>query len=532
MPNVLARPSQVLPLLQQLKQTALPCVAAETEHRLARGDTVELGRLQALAEREPSLALSILQAANAKTSADDELRGLQQCIHHLGSGGVQRLLRDLPRLRYDRESPGHRLSLQAMATSRLGWLFLAHWLRAALASDEDARLSMLTLLGVARWKLPLAVPAPAIEIERRVQVGERRSRVERELLGADLDTLNVWHLEDLGLPCAASLKRCAWPPTLLAQAARQLRGSLEAPELSQRLKIALRERGLLCGLAQALALEVGIDWHSQRTRALVLAAAAATGKPAEEILRGVHRQALFASHEAMFGDDAPAPAAGLLRPPREPRALPRRPPIPPTAQFAIPVAAIATPAAAAVPACDKAIASFAQRCTSGHPDLRSLLTDVVRLFAQLGLGRCALFLRETDQSALACFFSYGFPRGQAGRDLRLPLGEPGLVKLLLAQPGVAFRVAEAQRAGVGSRLPAALADWPPHTGMLLATIAVQGRAVGFWWADAGPDGLEASTETFALFRRAVESFGPGFTRQLARRSASAAASEPSSRSVE
>jgi hypothetical protein len=334
------------------------------------------------------------------------------------------------------------------------------------------------------------------------------------------------------LPCAASLKRCAWPPTLLAQAARQLRGSLEAPELSQRLKIALRERGLLCGLAQALALEVGIDWHSQRTRALVLAAAAATGKPAEEILRGVHRQALFASHEAMFGDDAPAPAAGLLRPPREPRALPRRPPIPPTAQFAIPVAAIATPAAAAVPACDKAIASFAQRCTSGHPDLRSLLTDVVRLFAQLGLGRCALFLRETDQSALACFFSYGFPRGQAGRDLRLPLGEPGLVKLLLAQPGVAFRVAEAQRAGVGSRLPAALADWPPHTGMLLATIAVQGRAVGFWWADAGPDGLEASTETFALFRRAVESFGPGFTRQLARRSASAAASEPSSRSVE
>jgi hypothetical protein len=373
----------------------------------------------------------------------------------------------------------------------------------------------------------------AIEIERRVQAGERRSRVERALLGVDLDTLNVWHLEDLGLPCAASLKRCAWPPTLLAQAARQLRGSLEAQELSQKLKLALRDRGLLCGLAQALALEVGIDWHSQRTRALVFAAAAASGKPAEEVLRGVHRQALFVSHEAMFGDDAPAPAAGLLRPPREPRALPRRTPIPPMAQSAIPVAADATPAAAAArPAGEKAIASFAQRCTSGHPDLRSLLTDVVRLFTQLGLVRCALFLRETDQSALACFFSYGFPPGQAGRDLRLPAGEPGLVKLLLAQPGVAFRVAETQRAGVGSRLPAALADWPPHTGMLLATIAVQGRAVGFWWADAGPDGLEASTETFALFRCAVESFGPGFTRQLARRSASPAASQPSSRSVE
>lgn len=187
-------------------------------------------------------------------------------------------------------------------------------------------------------------------------------------------------------------------------------------------------------------------------------------------------------------------------------------------------AANAAPVAAARPAGEDPIQGFAQRCTSGHPDLRSLLTDVVRLFARLGLSRCALFLRETDHAALACFFSYGFAQGQAGRDLRLPVGEPGLVKLLLAQPGVAFRVAQAQRAGIGSKLPAALADWPPASGMLLATIAVQGRAVGFWWADAGHDGGEPTVDRFAQFRRAVESFGPAFTRQLEHRSTSAAAS--------
>lgn len=525
MSNALPRPPHLLPLLQQLKQTALPCIVAETEHRLALGDAVELNRLQALAEREPGLTLSILLAANAKTSAEDELRGLQQGIHRLGSGGVQRLLRGLPRLRYDPAQPGHRLSLQAMAASRLAWLFLAHWLRAALASDEDARLSMLTLLGVARWKLPLAAPALAVEIERRVQVGERRSRVERELLGADLDTLSTWHLEDLGLPCAEALQRCRWSPRLLAQAARQVRGATETPDLPSRLKIALRERALLCGLAQALALEIGVDWYSPRTRSLIKAAAAVSGRPAEEILRGVHRQALFASHEAMFGADAPAPAAGLLRPPRAPRTLPRKTAGQPAARPVTSATTTTTPAAAALsPAGDDALASFAQRCEAGHLDLRNLLTDIVRLFARLGLKRCALFLRETDHSALACFFSYGFAQGQAGRDLRLPVGEPGLVKLLLAQPGVAFRVAEAQRASVVGKLPAALAEWPPASGMLLATIAVQGRAVGFWWADAGPEGAESSTETFARFRRAVESFGPAFTRQLEQRSASAAAS--------
>ncbi|SDD40140.1 hypothetical protein [Aquimonas voraii] len=530
MSNALHRPPHLLPLLRQLKQTALPCFVAETEHRLALGDAIELNRLQSLAEREPGLALSILLAANARTSAEDELRGLQQGIHRLGSGGVQRLLRGLPRQRYDRAQPGHRLSLQAMATSRLAWLFLAHWLRTALASDEDARLSMLTLLDVARWKLPLAAPALAVEIERRVQAGERRSRVERELLGADLDALNVWHLQDLGLPCAESLQRCRWSPMLLARAARQVRGATQVPSLPAPLKIALRERGLLCGLAQVLALEAGVDWYSPRTRSLIQAAAAVSGKSAEEILRGVHRQALFASHEAMFGADAPAPAAGLLRPPRAPRALARTSAGQPAAKSDASAVATAAPAAAAPsPAGDDALAGFARRCEAGHPDLRSLLADVVRLFARLGLKRCALFLRETDRSALACFFSFGFTQGQAGRDLRLPVGEPGLVRLLLAQPGVAFRIAQAQRAGVVGKLPPGLADWPPSGGMLLATIAVQGRAVGFWWADAGPEAPEASVESFARFRRVVESFGPAFTRQLEQRSPSAASANASGR---
>jgi len=521
MPYPPSRPPQLLPLLERLQHTSLPRVAAETEHRLALAETIELKQLHSLAEREPGLALAILQAANARTGAEDAPRGLQQGIHRLGSGGVQRLLRSLPTARYDRAQPGHLLALQAMATSRLAWLYLAHWLRTALASDEDARLASLTLLDVARWKLPLAAPALAAEIERRVGSGERRARVERELLGADLDTINLWHLQDLGARYAEALVAgCRWAPILLAQSAAAVRSDTRAPDLPPRLKGSLRERGLLCSLARALAQETQLDWYSVRTRHLLQAAAAIIGRPLDEVLRGVQRQALFASREALFGDDAPAPAAGLLRPPRPPRSLQR-------ATQAIAetsaIAQTATPAAAATQAapanCQGLVAAFVQRCQSGHPDLRSLFTDSARLFTRLGLTRCALFLRETDQEALACYFSFGFPPGTASRSLRLPTGEPGLVKLLLARTGVAFRVARAQRAGIGDKLPTALVGWAPDSGMLLATVAVQERAVGFWWADSGPDGAEASTETFACVRRAVEAFGSAFTHQLGRQSA-------------
>lgn len=521
MPHTSSRPPPLRPLLEKLQQTSLPRVAAEAEHRLALAETAELKQLQSLAEREPGLRLAILLTANARTGADDTPHGLQQGIHRLGSGGVQRLLRSLPTVRYDRGQPGHLLALQAMATSRLAWLYLAHWLRTALASDEDARLASLTLLDVARWKLPLAAPALATEIERRVGSGERRARVEHELLGADLDSFNLWHLQDLGARYAEALvASCRWAPALLAQAAAAVRSDTRAPDLPPRLKGSLRERGLLCSLARALALETQLDWYSARTRHLLQAAAAIIGRPLDEVRRGVQRQALFASREALFGEDAPAPAAGLLRPPRPPRSLQRAPQATAEASSTAQMAARSAAGTQAAPAnCQGEVAAFAQRCQSGHLDLRSLFADSARMFSWLGLARCALFLRETDQEALACYFSFGFPAGHASRSLRLPTGDPGLVKLLQARPGVAFRVARAQRMGIAGKLPTALADLAPDNGMLLATVAVQERAVGFWWADSGPDRGEASAEAFADFRRAVEAFGSAFTRQLAQQSA-------------
>jgi len=511
------RPAQLIALLAQLREIRLPTLADDADRAIALSATVELKKLQAFAEHEPGLAVDILQQVNARREADEDLKGLQQGIHLLGSGGVQRLLRQQRGARLDLDQPGHRLCLQAMATSRLAWLYLAHWLRAALASDEDSRLSMLTLLGVSRWKLPLAQPQLAARIEQRVEAGERRIRVERELVGADLDTLNAWHLQDLGLKGVDNLYAQIRPGgKLIAEAARHAWTRELAPELSAPLKRQLRERLLGCGLAYALALETQVDWHGPRTRSLLRAASTWLSRPEDETLRGVYRQALFASGETVLTRGLRAPAVGLLWPPRPARSLPARSAEPiqsrdrPAASTA---AMLANASAKPAPSTD-AVAAYLQRCEAGHSDLRGLLGDSVRLFSGLGLHRCALFLRQVGSERLACYFSYGFAEGQADRSLDVEANVPGLVSALLAQPGAAFRIAPAQLASLGDKLPTALRSWPPPSGLLLAAVSVQARTVGFWWADAGAQGTPTDVESFSRFRRAATGFGPAFTRLL------------------
>jgi hypothetical protein len=319
------RPAQLAPLLAQLREIRLPMLATRAERSEALAEGVELRKLQGLAEHEPALAVDILQQVNARRDSSDDLRGLQQGVHLLGSGGVQRLLRQHGAVEFDSDQPGHRLCLQAMATSRLAWLYLAHWLRAALASDEDSRLSVLTLLGVARWKLPLANPALCAHIEQRVDAGERRLRVEREVLGADLDTINIWHLQDLGFKGIEEASQQLRPSgRLIAEAARCAWTREFAPELPGSLKNALRERLLGCGFAYSLALETQVDWYGPRARSLLRAASTWLARPLEETLRGVYRQALFASGETVLTHGLRAPAVGLLWPPRAARSLRRR----------------------------------------------------------------------------------------------------------------------------------------------------------------------------------------------------------------
>jgi hypothetical protein len=518
---------------ERLREVRLPRLAGDMDLRLLGGDQVAPRRLLEHALHEPAFALEVLREANARRRAGEELRGLEHGLKLLGTARAQRLMRLREAEPFDTALPAHRLCLAAMASTRLGWLYLAYWLRQSLASDEDQRLSLLSLLGVVRAKLTLAAPEQVAEIEQRVATGERRGRVEKALLGCSVEALTAAHLHDLGFADAEQWARAlALSPRLLARSAQAVRRHPDAP-LPEPLARALRQRLLGCSLAYALALETQVDWYSRRCAHLQQAAAAWLGRTHEDVLRGLQRQALFASNEKVFTQGLRAPAVGLLWPPRQPRSLPMRNAMPvdaaaaPTERADQAEARQASPSApprhdqAGSRAVSDPLGAYLQHCSQGgFADLRGLLSASLALFKMLGFTRSALFLRQPGGERLALYFSQGLDAALAPRGLALDATAVGLLPRLLAQPGTAFWLQPAQLRGIGGKLPEALAAWPPAGGFALASVAVNARSVGFWWVDAADGELDAAR--FAAFRRAAGGFGPEFNRLLRKQREAAA----------
>jgi hypothetical protein len=501
---------------ERLRSVRIPRLASDVDVAALGGEQVAPKRLLQHARREPGFALELLRLANARLRADDLPRGVEHALKLAGQSQLRTLLRMPGAPRFDARAPGHLGCLQAMATTRLASLYLQGWLRHTLASDEDSRLAVLQVLDVVRWKLPLLEPELATEIEARVFNGERRARVESELLDCDPQLLAQLHLQDLGfaeVPAHASSLQL--PPRLWAQAVFcGRRGNEETtPDPEPTLALALRERLLGCSLAQQLALSTQVDWYSRRTADLVAAAATWLGRPRSQILRGLQRQAVYASGELVFTQRLRAPAVGLLWPPRPPRTMgAQAAKAGDAAHGPLSVAATARRPEPALP--EDPVARCLLRCEQqAHVDVPALLAEVLRAFRQLGLQRCALFLRQSGSARLGSYFSSGFEPALAPRGLAFEPGAVGLLPRLLAQPGNAFWLQPAMLAGIASKLPAPLAAWPMAGGFALAAVASSGHAFGFWWVDsAARGGLDA--DSFAAFRRLAQAFGPEFARLL------------------
>lgn len=177
-----------------------------------------------------------------------------------------------------------------MATTRLACLFTNHWTTSHAGTDPEPLIWATALLDLVRWKLPLAAPSEATEIERQVAAGVRRATAERDLLGITLDALNPVHLNALGLPQV------------------------------------LQQPGAVCGIAQGLAQSVQDSWYSGRTRRWMAVAAVHLNQPRDRLRADLLQLALHASQEVSFTRSLVAPAARLLWPPPTPPPGPSSPP--------------------------------------------------------------------------------------------------------------------------------------------------------------------------------------------------------------
>jgi hypothetical protein len=561
---------------QRLRGVSLPAVSDAAAWTALQDEVEDLDAAHELIARDLPLALALLVEAQRSPRIAANASGLQHVLRLLGSNGIRTRLRDWSHGWIEPRQPAQRLVLQALANSRLACLFLQRWMHHSLVADADARLWMTALLGVARWKLPLLDMRLALEIERRVSLGERRQRVERALLGCSMEVLGTLHLVDLGFADAGLLAtRVALSPRLIASAARRARHNALPEALPSALARQLREPLVGCGLAYALALETQRDWYSARCQRLIHAAATCLNRPVSGVLDDLHRAALMASEEDLYTRGLLAPAARLIRLPQprlqrrrvEPRQAAAAQASRSSAQASAPAATTPTPTPTPTPASASASASASARrpvaaapaaatptsaparslpnapspplaapATAAAPapapkqssepgylarcrersfaSLPAFLRASGGFLAEAGLGRCALFLRMKQPERLVGYYAEGFAEPGALRQISFAPADGALLQRLLRDPRGALWVQPTQVSAAISSLPPALRDWPPRGGFLLVTVQVNEAPMGFWWADRGTDAAPVDAPRFAAARQLASAFGSEFTRLI------------------
>ena len=501
----------------RLRGVELPALSDDAAWRALLECGEDLDAVRERVTPDLPLALSLLVEANRSPRMAANLSGLPHVLRMLGSNAIQARLRKWPAGRLDPAQPAQpaqRMALQALATSRLACLFHARWMRHVGTADAEYRFWATAVLGVVRWKLPLADMALAQQIERRVILGERRQTVERSLLGCTLDEITSQHLEDLGFVDVGALRaRMCLSPRTLAKAAQYAREDKIPEPLPPDLARELREPLVSCGLAQALALETQADWHSARCQTLIRAAATCLQRSANSVREELYRAALEASNEPLFTRGLLAPAARLIRIPR-PSRLQRSAAVLPLARGSAPASKANRPAPARAPKADAGAQYLACCRRQGFVGLPEFLRASGRYLREAGFSRCALFVRMKRPERVNGYFAEGFADPVAARRTHFPPTSGALLVRLLADPRGAYLIQPAQVVGVRSKLPEALAEWPPAGGFVLATVQVNETPIGFWWADNGSSADSVDPRHFAAMRQLASVFGAEFTRLI------------------
>ena len=516
--------------------------------------TVNLDRIARLLDRDPPLALDIVLAAGRLPNAPETVQSLQHALNLMGMSRVQNFIRARTARPFDPQSHAHRAFLQAVTVGRFAASLVARWEEKRAPGSSAYLACVALLLGLARWKVPLADPRLAREIEERVWAGERRSMVESELLGCSMGDLNGAVLIDAGFPPDSPLLKSFAPDNAtLLEAARCAWTEQLAPEVPAPVGRWLRQTTVPSLLAHLLAWAAQDGWYGHRTLLYLKVVSARENKHLDRVIAEVHRTAVFATKSlGEFASLVLSPAEQLLFPPRGPRSLPehveapaqQKVPMPRPSPQAAPVPADAgavtarrivetppplpasrpppmrptsegqarsTPPSAAPPAPKldaPLVQGFVRSCrANNYPDLRQLMQRTGEVLEKgLALRRSMVFLLPANSTQLGCYMRHGFSPEQSSAQLALPTSETNLITRLLEQGG-SIHVSGERMEGAQRQLPASLRELACPSGFALTSIRVNGKAVGLIWADTGA----ATTEIHPSQYEALKIIGANFS---------------------
>lgn len=533
----------VLSTAQALETLLDPGIGMDTLRTMLHGDI--------------PLALEVILLAAREPRIDGEVQGLQHALNMLGVDKVQALARRCADQGLDASAAARHEAVRAMATSQFGRVLQADWAHHHGGEHAEYLEWLTLLLGVARWKLPLAAPELHQEIEARAAAGERRARVEEALLGCSPVELNAAHLQDLGLPASPALTTIMdRAGTMLAHAGRYAWQGGMAPELPIALARYLHQRGADAVLAHLIAWATHDNWYGGHTTTLLHAASAMTNLPLDEIVASTRRVAVRISHAAAFIDHRPVACERFFWPPPPPRSPGAQ--MPASRAAARPADSDAhtdgwharsqhagddrtrlvttrlegetqadEPSSAAPKATQpkahggiggepvtEIIEAFMQNCQHGrYRDLRAFFADTAHTLEQgLGLARCLLFLKASAADRLSCYFAYGFAPEDNAKALWVPAGDDNLLARLFRH-AVGSTCIDRTRLAAGRRqLPEVLRAHVRPAGFLLGAIHLGDRPVGVIWADGGDADPVLDANRHAEFKHMIRHFGAEFTR--------------------
>jgi hypothetical protein len=506
---------------KRLSQVTLPVLSPSASLSEALHPEVSVDRVLSLLEPDLPLGLAVIQeASRMMRKGRGEIRSLHHAIGMIGLTRVQAVLRSRMARRLDVHQPGHQAMAEAVAASRLGGLLAYYQALAARREDAEFRMWVTQLMGLASWKLPLADPAMAHVLATRVKAGERKSRVEQELLGCTMSELNRALLMDIDLTEESDLMMHAdIEPRMLARAAKCAWVGVNAPEVPQSVGRWLFLPDVALGLMHMLAQEAMKDWFSKRTDTLLKACSALQHQRLHDTIVFSRQVAWHASQdECLQGWVVPALARVFWGPgPKRLRTL--KVPDPVTRSKAAPAAvAIApSPLSMQVGAPSRSqVQRFVAECEAhSFKDMPSFMKAFVDAMSQgLQLQRCALFLKTAQSPSLSCFLASGFNDSVGARKVTVQTDDDNLLARIYAHPSGYLWVAPHKLKSAKQQIPASLREHVLDGGLILGAVHVSSRPVGVLWADTGEPSRVIGESQYQGVKMVNRHFGEEFTRLM------------------
>jgi len=559
----------------RLSTVPLPLLSSSEVVERLLSATVSLQQVAHLLANDPALALEIVLAAARLPTVKGDVQGLQHALNLLGMKRVQALIRVRMARVLNPESAAHRSCLQAITTSRFAASLVSRWEEPRVPGSSEFLSCVTLLLGLARWKLPLAAPQISHQLERRVASGERRSRVEQEVLGCSIDALNQAVLIDAGFPSDSLLLRSIDPDGgMLAQASRYAWTDTIAPELPIPIARWLRQRTSPCLIAHLLAWAALDGWYEPRARVLLRVVSARNNTPLARVISTSHRTAvhvsrrlehhaglIFTPAEQLFWAPRPSRSPGTQEVPEmtseplrtrrktpdhavvEEAAFPRSPKKPETArevegalpdahrqattraaqlaaaQLAADSGKPPTRAAAATAASTgsertdpQRLHAFIRKCRdNGFADLRQLMHET-GIALDKGLGlRRSLLFMRPGNSDHVRCY---LKHGFAEELASAQIEvptEPENLLMRLLQKGGTLRVDSAKSESAMRQLPDALRKLALASGFALTCIKMNDRPLGLIWTDSGNARIEVSPAQYDALRVVTGHFNTAFS---------------------